>query len=109
MTHLLLSASKNRTWFYTQKPGEYEVYCDQCKGNNTDWSEFKKMIWCHDCNLDTYGTDGVFGGPIPIRTCAMLGMFFHIYHIRLKKVLYLHANGEYWGSPEGLKKEMSQP
>jgi len=78
---------KKRTWHYIQDPWEYEVKCDKCGGNNVQWSEFEKFIWCKDCKIDTKGTEGVFGGPIPIEAAGLLGMCFDRWDMRKKKII----------------------
>ena len=65
-----------RKWHYVQKPYEYEIECDKCHGRNIEWSEYAGQIWCYDCKIDTKGTEGVFGGPIPLGAAAVLGMSF---------------------------------
>ena len=72
---------KKREWVYCQQPYKYAIECDHCSGILIAWSEFEHMIWCYDCKIDTKGTEGVFGGPIPIKVVRMLGMSF--YRIRL--------------------------
>lgn len=58
------------------EPTSYEVYCDICKGSNTNWSEYEGLIWCYDCEKDTRGTGGIFDGPIPIESSELLGITF---------------------------------
>lgn len=67
---------KKREWCYCQYPSVYEVSCDQCGGTHTTWSEYEKHIWCFDCEIDTLGTPGIFGGPIPLHACEALGICF---------------------------------
>jgi hypothetical protein len=67
---------RKRKWHYIQKPYEYEIECDKCGGRNIEWSEYVGKIWCYDCREDLKGTEGVFGGPIPIGAAAVLGMSF---------------------------------
>lgn len=64
---------KKRKWVYIQKPIQYEISCDKCNGTNIDWSEFERMIWCYDCEIDTRGNAGIFDGPIPLQGCELLG------------------------------------
>jgi hypothetical protein len=78
---------KKRTWIYVQKPWEYEIECDRCGGRNIEWSEYEKHIWCYDCKVDTKGTEGVFGGPIPIQAAAILGMDFRRFDLKSKKII----------------------
>ena len=67
---------RKREWMYIQKPYEYEMTCDKCDGSNIEWSEWEHLIWCYDCEIDTKGTPGIFGSPIPVNLCKMLGITF---------------------------------
>ena len=78
---------EKRTWYYVQKPMEYEITCDKCGGTNLDWSEYNKFVWCYSCKLDVRGTEGIFGGPIPIQCAAILGMSFDRYDMENKCIL----------------------
>jgi hypothetical protein len=78
---------KKRTWIYVQNPREYEITCDKCGGVNIEWSEFEAHIWCYECKIDTKGTEGVFGGPIPIEAAKILGMSFDRYDMVNKCLL----------------------
>jgi len=78
---------KKRTWHYIQKPASYEISCDKCGGHNIEWSEFVHRIWCYDCKKDVRGTPGIFGGPIPIGACAVLGISFDRWDMKKKRVL----------------------
>ena len=60
--------------------------CDKYGGNNITWSEFEGCIWCYDCEIDTPGNVGVFDGPIPLATAALLGMNFSIIYLETGKV-----------------------
>jgi len=53
-----------REWVYCHQPTAYEISCDKCNGSNITWSEYEKMIWCYDCEIDTEGNGGIFNGPI---------------------------------------------
>ena len=104
MSGLLLTASKRRTWWYVLPPAAFECACDSCGGSDLDWSEFKGMVWCRDCELDTQGTGGIFSGPIPVTVAAMFGIHFNIWHDRLKRVLYFHPDtNQYWRNPPSRK------
>ena len=65
-----------RTWVYIHNPKHYEIQCDVCGGSKIEWSEWEKLIWCYDCELDTKGTGGIFSGPIPVELCKMMGISF---------------------------------
>ena len=80
---------KKRTWHYVQNPKDYEIQCNLCNGTNIEWSEYEHRIWCYDCKKDVKGTEGVFGGPIPIEAAALLGMRFDRWDMVKKKVIPL--------------------
>lgn len=65
-----------RKWHYSQNPVVYGIECDKCGNKNITWSEYKKHIWCYDCEVDTKGTDGIFTGPIMMGTCELMGIRF---------------------------------
>lgn len=78
---------QKRRFMYIQKPQEYEICCDKCGGSNLNWSEWDRLVWCYDCQIDTRGSEGVFGGPIPITLANSLGMSFDRYDLETKKIL----------------------
>jgi hypothetical protein len=80
-------ALKKIVWYYVQKPYEYEIECNKCGGRNLEWSEYAKSVWCTSCQLDVKGTEGVFGGPIPLGAAAVLGMSFDRWDMVNKCVL----------------------
>ena len=80
---------KKREWVYIQPPNTYEIQCDLCGGVNIAWSEFEHMIWCYFCEKDTKGSVGIFGGPIPIEACEMLGISLDKIDLNTGKRLYL--------------------
>ncbi len=77
---------KKRKWVYVQKPQEYEISCDMCGGNNIEWSEFEKMIWCYDCKKDTRGNGGIFDGPIPFHATEILGIRLERYYFKENEI-----------------------
>lgn len=68
-------------------PAEYDITCDKCGGSHIDWSEYEHMIWCRDCKIDTKGTEGIFGGPIPYQVSKMLGISFDKFDLKRKIIL----------------------
>ena len=78
---------KRRVNVYVQEPHMYEIQCDKCNGINTTWSEWEGLIWCFDCEIDTTGTEGIFGGPIPYGAAVVLGMDFRKFCISTKQLL----------------------
>ena len=77
---------EKRTWYYVQEPSVYSMHCDKCEGHNITWSEFKHMIWCYDCEIDTEGFPGIFGGPIPLYISGLLGISFDRYNMETGKI-----------------------
>jgi len=65
-----------RTSAYCLGPASYSIQCDHCGGGNIEWSEWDKLIWCYDCEIDTEGTEGIFGAPIPAELAKMMGLSF---------------------------------
>jgi hypothetical protein len=46
--------------------------------------------------VDTKGTPGIFGGPIPIGASAVMGIYFHRWDMKKKRVLvYNEETGKY--------------
>lgn len=78
---------KKRTWCYSQYPAVYEVLCDKCGGTNTSWSEYEHHIWCFDCKKDVKGTEGIFGGPVPIEACHLMGIRFDRIDLKTFKLI----------------------
>jgi hypothetical protein len=78
---------KLREWHFVQNPTSFEIKCDLCGGTNITWSEFEKKIWCYDCKKDTKGTEGIFGGPIPVKGCMFMGISFDKINLRTGEYL----------------------
>ena len=78
---------RKRKWTYVQYPSVYEVFCDKCGGTNTTWSEYEHLIWCYDCEVDTEGTLGIFGGPIPIRLTELFGVSFYRVYLKTNRIM----------------------
>jgi hypothetical protein len=79
---------KHRKWVYVMKPQDYDIFCDKCNGRNIEWSEYEHMIWCYDCKIDTPGFEGIFGGPIPVGACEILGISFARLYFKDKTIRY---------------------
>ncbi|MBU6231381.1 hypothetical protein KGP36_01830 [Patescibacteria group bacterium] len=90
--------AKKRETCFIQQPAVYEVFCDLCGSVNTTWSEYEHMIWCFECEKDTPGTSGIFGGPIPIQVSKMLGISFDKIEIATGDILRMKTGekGIYW-------------
>ena len=69
-------SKEKRKWHYCLEPSHFSMTCDKCEGTNITWSEFVHQIWCYDCEIDTDGFDGIFGGPIGWHVTELLGTSF---------------------------------
>jgi hypothetical protein len=68
---------EKRKWCYVQHPSVYEIAPCACGNVDTQWSEFKGRLWCDRCAVDFIPEhNGIFDGPIPLMTSAMLGISF---------------------------------
>lgn len=66
-----------RTWVYLQRPREYGISGCACGNGDPDWSEFNRHLWCAACQRDFVPeSDGIFGGPIPVEICRLMGIGF---------------------------------
>jgi hypothetical protein len=107
---------EKRTWCYLLKPTEYDMRCDKCwsgdlndgTGKNITWSEYKGHIWCYDCEIDTKGFQGIFGGPIPIHATYMLGLHFNRINFNTGKVEYFNLRTWKWDTAETVKEVLSK-
>ena len=98
---------KKRKWIYIMKPDQYKISCDICTGSNIEWSEYDGMIWCYDCEKDTKGSEGIFGGPIPVmhslpelvNALSLFGLSLDRIDLKTGKRLYMHVAGNKitWG------------
>ena len=84
---------KKRKWIYIQNPKVYGISCDLCNGDNIEWSEFERMIWCYDCKKDTHGNEGIFDGPIPMGCSNLIGMNFDRIELKTGQRLYMTRRG----------------
>jgi len=94
-----------RTWVYAMQPTAYEIFCDKCGGHTITWSEYRGMIWCYECKIDTPGTGGIFDGPIPLEVCNLLRITFDRIDLktrRLKRMTKTKTGKLIWRS---IKKE----
>jgi hypothetical protein len=89
---------RKRTWCYIMEPYLYDIECDLCHGTRITWSEFEHRVWCFDCEEDTKGTDGIFGGPIPIGAATMMGLSFDKIRIRDNTILKFNPKTGKWDS-----------
>ena len=86
---------RKRSWHYIHEPKFYEMLCDKCEGSNICWSEFKGLIWCMDCKIDTRGNEGIFSGPIPWGSIFLLlgRNCLDKYDMRRKRICYPRVEG----------------
>jgi hypothetical protein len=86
---------EKRTWVYCQQPKEYEIALHGCGHEGPEWSEYKHHLWCTQCEVDFIPEfNGIFDGPIPIKTTEMLGIFFHRFNIETQQVELFEENAE---------------
>lgn len=79
---------RKRTWHYVMKPSRYGILCDICNGSNIEWSEFEHKIWCYDCEIDTDGFPGIFGGAIGLGISQVLGLSFDKWNMKKQRIEY---------------------
>ncbi len=79
---------RKRKWHYVMKPYQYEMKCDICDGQNIEWSEYEGKIWCYDCQIDTDGFSGVFGGAIGWGVAQLIGISFDRWNMVKNRVEY---------------------
>jgi len=59
-----------------------------CGNTKTQWSEWKKHLWCDKCQKDFIPKDsGMFGGPIPVKVAEMMGISFDQFDIATGKII----------------------
>ena len=79
---------EKRTWVYVDRPAAYEIAGCSCGNQDPDWSEFKGMLWCAVCQKDFVPEHpGIFDGPIPVNTAALLGIDLRRVEFATGKVL----------------------
>ncbi len=87
--------NKTKTVFL-QQPYYYEISGCECGNEHTQWSEYEEHVWCDNCQIDfkpEFG--GVFDGPIPVGTSALLGVFFHRLNLENNEVEFFTSKGKY--------------
>ena len=79
---------EKRKWHYVQPPQTYEMApCPICGNYEVQWSEYQKHNWCPKCEIDFIPEHaGIFDGPIPVATCAMLGIYFDVFNMETNEV-----------------------
>ncbi|MEG1347990.1 MAG: hypothetical protein RSD49_08030 [Hafnia sp.] len=72
------SSLVKREWCYTLSPRDFDITGCSCGNHNPQWSEYVGHLWCEACQIDFKPEhNGVFDGPIPIRTAYLLGLNFN--------------------------------
>lgn len=83
-----------RTWVYTQRPMVYDIAGCECGNKDPDWSEYRGHLWCRACQKDFIPEhNGVFDGPILVRTCALMGIYFDRFNLETEKVELFDIEG----------------
>lgn len=78
---------ERRTWVYVQSPTSYGIAPCSCGNVETQWSEFKKHLWCATCEKDFIPEhNGIFDGPIPVKTAQMLGLSFDRFNLETEQI-----------------------
>jgi len=68
---------EKRTWCYVQAPRTFDMAPCACGNDKTQWSEYKKHLWCNTCKIDFIPEyNGIFDGPIPVKAAQMMGISF---------------------------------
>lgn len=89
---------EKRTWHYILPPPRFEIVCPRCQGINITWSEYKRHIWCYDCDDDLHlKTNKLFDGPVPIYTSIhVFGLNFDIYDMESGEIKFLNPETGQW-------------
>lgn len=78
---------EKRKWCYVQPPSTYEMAPCVCGNTDTLSSEYKGHLWCAKCEKDFVPEHaGIFDGPIPVATSAMLGISFDRINLETNEV-----------------------
>lgn len=68
-------------------PASFEISGCDCGNGSAMWSEFEEHLWCEQCQIDFKPKhNGVFSGPIPIKTAELLGLRFDRINLITQKV-----------------------
>lgn len=87
---------EKRTWAYTQPPKDYEVAACSCGNSDTQWSEYKKHLWCSRCEKDFIPKhNGIFDGPIMIELSKAMGMHFTRVQLATNQLEAMSSLGDY--------------
>lgn len=84
----IIKRKTKRTWIYVQKPSAYGISACKCGNTETQWSEYRKHIWCAKCEIDFIpSSNGVFDGPILAGVSEGLGLDFRRWDLKNKKLI----------------------
>lgn len=79
--------AEKRKWCYVRPPAAFEIASCSCGNKDTQWSEFKKHLWCDKCQKDFIPEHyGVLDGPILFGAVKMMGMSFDRLNLETQKV-----------------------
>jgi hypothetical protein len=69
---------ERRTRVYCERSAKFEISgCQLCGNTDPDWSEFKKRLWCQNCQRDFEPEHwGVLDGPVLVNLSELLGIYF---------------------------------
>jgi hypothetical protein len=77
---------KLRKWHFIQPPDRFNMAGCLCGNERTKWSEFENHLWCDRCQKDFIPAhNGIFDGPIPVRTTELLGISFDRINLETSK------------------------
>lgn len=107
---------KKREWHYLLPPTAFEIRCSICSGTKIYWSEYESMVFCFECQLDVGCTESLFDGPIPLKTCYLLGLNFDRYNLKthqverlnLEKSTALNTKEIVYDTPEEVEKNKTE-
>lgn len=91
-----MSELEKRDWCYIQQPAVYEIAPCPCGNTQTQWSEFKKHLWCDKCQKDFVPAhNGIFDGPIPAYTAMLMGISFDRINLATQQIVPFNVEGLY--------------
>lgn len=78
---------QKRTWWFIQPPTAFDIAPCSCGNEDTQWSEFKKHLWCDKCQKDFIPEhNGIFDSPISAGVANIMGIKFDRWNDALKTV-----------------------
>lgn len=68
---------ERREWCYVLPPKAFEMAPCACGNVDTQWSEFKRHLWCEACKIDFEPKHaGLLDGPVLSQVARMFGIVF---------------------------------